>query len=149
MKARTSRIPRRTPLKRGAAPKRNAANKGKRTPARRKERIGLSKQADALWSRLVKLPGRCVACGSTERLQAAHGFSRRYRGTRWLPINGFCLCVRHHMFWTHRPLEWGEYLLQAWGAPAHEELLRLALRPAKPDFPAIIAALTAEIEARS
>lgn len=131
-------IARRAPIQRRAIGR-------KRTPARRKKRQSLSKRADALWAQVVKAPGRCVACGSTERLQAAHGISRRYRGTRWLPINGFCLCARHHVYWTHRPLEWDCYLQAAWGQPVYYELRLLALKKATPDFPAIIAALSAEV----
>lgn len=150
MIARRAPIQRRTPLRPSQQLiRRKPANRGKRTAARRKKRISLSKQADALWSKLVKLPGRCYSCASTERLQAAHGFSRRYRGTRWLPINGFPLCSMEHMYWTHRPLEFDEWLRIQWGQPVYDELRALALKKATPDFPAIIAALTAEIAARS
>lgn len=150
MISRRQPIARHTRLRRLSKPiPRRAKSKGTRTPARRKKRMSLSKQADALWSKLVKLPGACEICTLPSRLQAAHGFSRRYRGTRWLPINGFCLCAGDHLTMTYNPIAWDDWLRARWGAPVYAELRRLALKTAKPDFPAIIAALTAELEARS
>jgi len=147
MRHRRVPIARRTPLKRSQAPiPRSTTKKGTRTSRRRKKRLSLSKQADTLWARIVHLAGRCEECGSVERLQAAHGFCRRYRGTRWLPINGFCLCARHHVYWTHRPLEWDTWLRGAWGPGCYDELRRLALATAKPDLPAIVAKLKAELD---
>ena len=137
---------RRVPIARRTPIRRSLKAKGSRTPKRRKKRLSLSKQADALWAQVVKVSGQCYSCGKTERLQAAHGFSRRYRGTRWLPINGFPLCSFEHMYWTHRPLEWDEWLRKVWGEPVYENLRALALKTAKPDFPGIIASLKAELE---
>lgn len=111
---------------------------------RRGKRPSLAREADRLWSLIVKKCGRCEDCGRTDFLQAAHGFSRRYRGTRWLPINGFCLCRRCHMRWTHDPLGWTGWLRKRWGLPVYEELERLALTITKPDHKAIVAKLQAE-----
>lgn len=139
----------RSPLKRSSKPLPLSSKQGTRTPARRKKRKSLSKQADALWSKLVKLPGHCDICLMPSRLQAAHGFSRRYRGTRWLPINGFCLCSGCHLTMTYDPIAWDDYLRTAWGLAVYADLRALALKKATPDFPSIIAALTAELKERS
>jgi len=78
-------------------------------------------------------------------LQGGHGLSRRYRGTRWLPINGVALCAKHHVVMTHDPLAWTAWLKAAWGLPVYEELERLARATAKPDHAAIVAKLREEL----
>jgi hypothetical protein len=143
-------IARRQPLRRSSKPiPRTAAGKGKRTPKRRKKRLSLSKRADALWSQIVKLPGRCEMTGATTGLQAAHGFSRKYRGTRWLPINGFCLSAAAHLTMTYDPIRWDDWIRERWGQPVYDELRALALKTAKPDLPAIVASLEEELKRRT
>ena len=129
-------IARRRPIARTSRPR--ARRKGKRA--------SLARQCDLLWGQIVRRCGKCEACGSREFLQAAHGFSRRYRGTRWLPINGFCLCRSCHKRWTHDQLGWTAWLKGRWGIPAYEELERLARAITKPDHAAIVAKLRAELE---
>lgn len=85
---------------------------------------------DRLFSILVRVDGQCVHCGATSGLQCAHGFSRRYRSVRWDSRNAFCLCQRCHMFFTHRPLEWDEWLRNRWGEPLYYELRTIALSTA-------------------
>lgn len=77
-------------------------------------------------------------------MQGAHGFSRRYRGTRWLPINGFCLCSGCHVTYTHNPLDWDDWLREVWGEPVYLELRRKAQAVCKPDFSQIIPDLESE-----
>jgi hypothetical protein len=92
------------PAKRGPKPRRRARR------ARKGSRAALGREADRLWSLIVRGVGRCEACGSKERLQAAHGFSRRYRATRWDLRNGVCLCAGCHVRYTHDPLGWEDWL---------------------------------------
>ena len=116
----------------------------KRSRPRRQRKSASAAQgrkADALWSSIVRRPGRCEICGSTERIQAAHGFSRRYRGTRWLLINGFCLCSGCHVSFTHNPIGWDDHLRKAWGQPVYDELRALAQAVCKPDFGKILSDL--------
>jgi len=94
---------------------------------RKGARAVLAKRADKLWSLLVRRAGACEICSSRNCLQGAHGFSRRYRATRWLLLNGFCLCAGCHMLMTYRPLEWDEYIREAWGGKVYDELRQLAL----------------------
>lgn len=99
---------------------------------------------DRLFSVLTRSGGECLHCGAHERLQCAHGFSRRYRNVRWDPRNAFCLCQGCHLFFTHRPLEWDEWLLNQWGADLYAEIRSLALSTAKVDLDEVRGALVAE-----
>lgn len=103
---------------------------------------------DRLFSVLTRAGGECVHCGATERLQCAHGFSRRYRNVRWDSRNAFCLCQGCHLFFTHRPLEWDEWLRDRWGEDLYAELRALALSIAKVDLDEVRAALVAETRRR-
>lgn len=94
-------------------------------------------KADAAFSRYIRdRDGKCMGAGSGPRcsgaLQCAHIISRRYRAIRWDEANAMALCQAHHMFWTHRPLEWQAWLV-AEGID-YENLRWLALNdpPEKP-----------------
>ena len=67
------------------------------------------KKLDALWSKIIRSNGRCVACGKTDTLNAHHYIGRRNRNVRWYVPNGFCLCSGCHTFKTqsaHQDPEW-------------------------------------------
>jgi hypothetical protein len=93
--------------------------------------------ADKLWAAIVRSAGKCRICGSTERLQAAHGFSRRYLGTRHSLINGWCLCSGCHVSMTHRPIEWDAFMRAELGA-LYEPLRAQALARCIPDYEAVM-----------
>jgi hypothetical protein len=111
------------------------------TARKRPTQKQLVAKADALFSLVVRSPGRCVICGTTERLQCAHGFSRRHRNTRWDERNAWPMCAAHHQFFTHRPLEWDEWMLAQMGADVYWEVRRLALSTEKVDLSAVLARL--------
>lgn len=92
------------------------------------------KQADALWGQLIRAPGRCIECGSTSNVQAAHCIGRAYRKVRHDPRNGVPLCAHHHVFWTHRPLEWDDWLRAHWGQELYDEMRDLALNGPRVDL---------------
>ena len=104
-------------------------------------------EADRLWATNVKAAGACemagvdkVRCGGP--LQAAHGLSRRYLGTRYLPLNGFALCAGHHRYYGVHPLEWDALLNLRWGPTVYEELRRLALNFTGPvDYAEVLSSL--------
>lgn len=98
----------------------------------------LTKQADILFSLIVRSPGRCAACGATRDLQCAHGFSRAYRSVRWTEANAWCLCKGCHMKYTHRPIEWDEWMKTRLGKQGYERLRRKALIGAKVDMKALV-----------
>lgn len=132
------------------APRQKAAKAPLKRSRPRKRRRGrpaiLAREADRLWGLVVRARGECEAgCGRRESLQAAHGWSRRYRATRWLTINGFCLCRNCHVFFTHRPLEWDDYLRIAWGSGMYESLRAMAVAGKKPDLEAITESLRCEL----
>lgn len=131
-------------------PKPEKRAKVKKAPPRKSKRPRrkLLAYADSLWSQIIRRPGACVICGQRERLQGAHGFSRRYHATRHDLRNGFCLCSGHHVYFTHRPLEWDEWLRFEWGtvwnqAGLYEELRFKALANEKQDLDLTVKALEA------
>ena len=51
------------------------------------------------WSLGVRAGGECEVCKATEHLNAHHLLDRvRYPMHRTNPLNGICLCPRHHKF---------------------------------------------------
>lgn len=89
------------------------------------------KRAMAAWSAKVCEGGKCEKCGSTGKLDAHHLQSRRFRNTRYVLLNGICLCPRCHKFgnesahqsmlffvWlrTHKPEQW-DYMLHHYNDP--------------------------------
>jgi 5-methylcytosine-specific restriction endonuclease McrA len=124
------------PTKRGPKPKRRLRK------YRKTSRAKLAREADKLWSLAVRKKGQCELCGERKFLQAAHGFSRRYRGTRWVLLNGFCLCRGCHVKYTHDPLGWDDYLHEMWGPAVYVELREAAQSLRMPrDMEAIVASL--------
>jgi len=61
---------------------------------------GIDGKLDDAWAELVKLRAgmKCEYCKKTTGLNSHHIYSRSKRSTRWLAINGSCLCVAHHVF---------------------------------------------------
>lgn len=59
----------------------------------------IDKYLDDLWSELVKLKAgnKCEVCGKTRNLNSHHVYSRAMKSVRWQAMNGYCLCVGHHI----------------------------------------------------
>jgi len=97
------------------------------------DRKEIVKQLDNLWRVLINnRDEKCVKCGKLTKLQAAHIFSRRNCGTRWLPENGLLLCVGCHLFWAHKePIEFAEFVRQRLGEKEYELLRMKATKPTK------------------
>lgn len=103
---------------------------------------------DRWFSLLVRHIGRCRRCGTTTSLQCAHIISRRYLGVRYDSSNAICLCAKDHMYFTHRPLEFEEYIVGEFGEAALSELKRKARAFVSPlDREAVAAALYAQADA--
>lgn len=113
---------------------------------KRKAGASLPKTADVLFGKIVRAPGRCIECGGSNRIQCAHGFSRRYRAARWDTRNAFPLCAGCHFKFTVRPLEWDEWLRDRWGAELYDELRALALRGPLPDMNTLVRDLRDRVE---
>lgn len=135
------------PEKRAPRPRKRIERNKQRIPrnkrpakVRKTPRSKLKRMADKLWSLIVRAAGKCRVCGTSARLQAAHGFSRRYLGTRYDLRNGWCLCSGCHVFFTHRALEWDGWMRKELGE-IYEPLRKQALTVTTPDYEAIIARL--------
>jgi hypothetical protein len=103
-----------------------------------------TEEADRRFSRAIRAEGSCaarffdsVACAGG--LQCAHGFSRRYRSTRWDERNAFPLCQAHHTYYTHRPIEWDLWLRERWGENLYLILQAKALATTPPDLEDVLA----------
>lgn len=118
---------------------------------RKPKRSTQKNTADRMFSLYIRArDGMCVECGTTEGLQCAHGFSRGYLATRWDERNAWALCAGHHVFYTHRPLEWDEWMRKRMGERLYVEVRMLALSTATgqknhPDYDDIIADLQSKI----
>jgi len=78
-----------------------------------RKRQNWMKQADVLFSKIIRERDRqCQACGTTQDLQCAHIISRSYKSIRTLEDNAVALCRSEHIYFTHRPLEWREWVEQ-------------------------------------
>lgn len=127
-------IPRKKPLHRGKRP-----NRARKTSAGK-----MTREADRLFALAIKNRDgwRCVIFGCIrDGVQTAHHISRRYRQVRWDMENASALCAGHHVYYTHRPLEWDAWCEVQHGAEAWCEMKRKALTPGKVDMEAILARL--------
>ena len=111
-----------------------------------KKRMNLTKKADAIFGKIIRAPGWCINCGSTEVIQCAHGFSRSYRAVRWDDRNAFPLCRGCHVKYTHRPLEWDEWLRHWWGDQTYSDVRALALTHVRPDLDALVVELRERVK---
>ena len=68
-------------------------------------------RADKSFSKYIRnRDGCCQKCGTTEFLQCAHIISRSYKAIRVDERNAVALCRSEHTYFTHRPLEWVEWV---------------------------------------
>jgi hypothetical protein len=81
----------------------------------------LKKQADSLWSLVIKKRDnyRCQLAGKDHlkckgNLQSAHIISRTKLSIRYNLCNGRCLCQAHHTYYTFRSSEWIQIVTQLW-----------------------------------
>jgi len=110
-------------------------------------RVKLRKEADDLWSKIVRRSAICLArlirhplAPGQGPLQAAHGFPKgAYPATRYDLANGFPLCAGCHRYYTQRWEEWRDFMLAKLGDEQFAQLRERALSPArKLDMAAIV-----------
>lgn len=102
------------------------AGSGKRRPAKRST---LKNKCDRLFSIYIRARDKvCQKCGRVENLQCAHLVSRGYMNTRWDDRNAIALCMGCHKFFTHRPIEWDEFIVERIGAEAYQQIRKHARR---------------------
>lgn len=99
-----------------------------------KKRVNYMAQADALFSLYIRRrDGACIRCGRVDNLQCAHIISRSYKAIRTNEMNAVALDRSCHVYFTHRPLEWVDYI--EFRVPGRYEALRsLALAGELPDW---------------
>jgi 5-methylcytosine-specific restriction endonuclease McrA len=70
------------------------------------------KKADRAFSLYIReRDGECLADPPhAGNLQCAHLITRSYKAIRTVPENAVALCQKHHLYFTHRPLEWREWV---------------------------------------
>jgi 5-methylcytosine-specific restriction endonuclease McrA len=106
-----------------------------------KKRQDWMKRADKLFSQYIRnRDGRCRNCGSFERLQCAHIITRSYKSIRVDPENAVALCASCHVLFTHRPLEWREWV-EVEFPDRWDALTRKALAYERVDWKAAVAEL--------
>lgn len=128
---------------------RNLAPAGQKVKPRKKTaRRTAAAECDLIFSRLVRRPGFCANCGSTQSLQCAHGFSRRYRTVRCDLRNAWCLCKGCHLYFTMRPIEWDDWMHDRLGDLAYNDLRERAIYGPKVDYEPLLAQLR-ELEAKA
>lgn len=111
-----------------------AALKKKRR--KKSDRQKMIAKCDTLCGRIVRSVGHCES-GRDEHdgpLQWAHGFGRGYHAVRWDPRNSWALCRSCHCFYTHRDLEWKDWMRAKLGDEEFDTLWRLALTHRTPDL---------------
>jgi len=87
------------------------------THMNQKKRMNQTKAADTLYSKIIRSRGGCIAVGirfaCSGNMQCAHVVSRTYRAVRWRtddPPGAVPLCGAHHVWYTHHPLEWIDFM---------------------------------------
>jgi len=79
--------------------------------------------ADREFSRFIRArDGRCVTCGTTERLQCGHLFSRSNYSLRWDERNAYCQCASCNMRHEYDPAPLTMYYLSLYSQEDYVKL---------------------------
>lgn len=82
-------------------------------PEKKKTKSQYMVEADRYFSLYIRArDGACVNCGKTSYLQCAHIRPRTYRSIRTNPDNAVALCRGCHVYYTHRPIEWEQFIAE-------------------------------------
>ena len=107
--------------------KRRPAKK-KSTRAKLPSRAKVIKGLDRLVSEYVRLrDGRCVLCGTTERLQCGHIFGRRSHGARFdITPDGNChtQCAGCNQMHNYKPWKYYKWFIDKFGQETFDALYR-------------------------
>ena len=113
----------------------NAKALGREKQARKaSSKSAQRKSCDVAFSLWVRSIGVCEAAGEGNgckgNLQCAHILTRGYSTIRWLPANALSLCAGHHIFFTHRPIAWTDFVIAKLGQSVGDERQRMSGRQA-------------------
>src|SRR3990167_389776 len=115
-------------------------------PKKLKSKKPTKKEADKLFSLLIRKRGKCERCNSKFNLQCAHIISRRYFSTRFDIENAIPLCQRCHFFYTYHPIEWENWIINRIGNKRFQELKRKALSLKRIDYKELINELKRKLD---
>ena len=97
-------------------------------------------RADRLFSQHIRSSGLCEAEGylfdCDGRLECAHWIPRRYSWTRTVQSNAFCICQKHHAWFTSHPDAFQTWAVEQRGLTAYKELRLRASSTVTFDWPA-------------
>ena len=86
----------------------------------------LRKTADRMVrSFVLRRDGRCLMCGTEEKLEWCHIISRGAPYIRWEPTNAVTLCHRDHMWFTAHPAAFKDWVRDRYGPDRWDDLLRM------------------------
>lgn len=92
---------------------------------KKKTRSQLKKEADKLFSLLVRRIGRCEMCLKTSQtLQCAHIVTRSNLHLRYDPKNALCLCYHCHLQVMHRDPLWAMEWFRIMFPKRHKYLMK-------------------------
>lgn len=135
------------PEKRAPRPPKRIARKVRVRKVKKASRGKMGREADRLFSLIVRSIGFCQARGvrtdHSGPLQCAHIVGRSYRSTRWEEENAFCLCAGCHRFWTSRPIEFRRFVVEMRGLEWFDDVTERALKPWDKDIEGVLARLRA------
>lgn len=112
-----------TPPKKPAERKNKPRKTTQASKLRRKKGIWSTDTADKYFSRWIReRDGKCLNCGTTERLTCSHYYRRGHSSTRWDPKNCITLCLFCHSEWEGPKYIYTQHMIDWLG---EEELLKL------------------------
>jgi len=84
------------------------------------------KKLDKLFSEYIRLRDKntCVLCGSTERSQCGHLFSRVALNTRWDEENSYCQCSGCNLRHEHDSYPYNNWFIEKFGKEKWDEMHR-------------------------
>ena len=104
-----------TELKRKAPMRRTKKKRKRRKPDKdNPHSLYWRNRADTLWSKVIRLPGKCLMCPRTDNLQAHHNIRRDAVFYRHRLENGVCLCPNHHMRSLENSAHGAPWGFEAW-----------------------------------
>jgi hypothetical protein len=87
------------------------------------------RELDRVVSQIVRARGYCVACGSKDKLQCCHIYTRTFLSTRFHFHNLLCLCASCHKHFHNKPIEFQEFVLKFLGEEKYATLKLIANKP--------------------
>jgi len=75
-----------------------------------KKRRNWMTRADTAFAKHIRATDCAAEPPHAGNIQCAHIISRSYKTIRTNPDNAVALCAKHHVYFTHHPLEWKQWV---------------------------------------